>query len=75
MRGRVLTTNLDTDIGRMAMQVGDQNLADQHVEVRLIIQHGLQLGGEGAESIRRPERRPKRADKCTAIILPRTAGG
>jgi hypothetical protein len=42
----VLAPNFDADIRRMAVQIGDQDLADELIEVAVIFDHGFDAGGK-----------------------------
>ena len=49
MRRSVLSTDLDADIGRVIVEIGDENLADQIVKRMILVHHRGHLRGEWAD--------------------------
>ncbi|MPL88735.1 hypothetical protein SDC9_34762 [bioreactor metagenome] len=47
--GGVLPADLDADIGRVVVEIGDQHLADQLVEMAVLLDHRADPAGEGAD--------------------------
>ena len=65
----VLATDLDADVGRVAVEVRDQHLADKLVEVDVLFDHRLHPGGEGAHQTVGQEHAKKGPDQSAADHL------
>ena len=70
MMGRVLAADLDANVGRVAVQVGDQNLADKLIEMHVFLGDGFQAGGKRPHDAISQEHPQKRSDQSRADHLP-----
>ena len=63
MGGGVLTSNFDTDIGGVVVQVGDEHFPYQLVEVGILLDNGLHLAREGTNEAVGQKHAKERADQ------------
>ena len=64
--GRILAADLDADVGRMLVQIGDHHLADQVVEMLVLVDHRLHAGRERTDEAIGQEHAEEGADEGAA---------